>query len=150
MLENEKVKESTKTVKMQALQESEAKLEVCSSFLCVVFVSMLGAAIVYRRWLAAARELLNRKRRRRSRSWKRASRTWTKTAQRTRPSARTKTSKLKQSCKASSKKTPSCKRKSPSWPKTRLLAAKRTRRPANRSRESKTKRSRRNSPAFCS
>jgi len=49
MLENEKVKESTKTVKMQALQESEAKLEVCSSFLCVVFVSMLGAAIVYRR-----------------------------------------------------------------------------------------------------
>ena len=34
--------------------------------------------------------------------------------------------------------------------KERLLATKRTRRPASRSRESKTKRSSRNSPAFCS
>ena len=49
MLEKENVKKSTKTVEMQALQKFKAKLEVCSSCLCVDSVSMLGAAIMYRK-----------------------------------------------------------------------------------------------------
>jgi len=48
MLEKEKVQENTKTAEMQALQEFNAKLEVCSSCFCADSVSMLGAAIVYR------------------------------------------------------------------------------------------------------
>jgi len=48
VLEKEKVRESTKTVQMQALQEVNGRLEVCSSCFCVDSVSMLGVAIVYR------------------------------------------------------------------------------------------------------
>ena len=44
VLEKEKVRESTKTVQMQALQEVNGRLEI----FCVDSVSVLGVAIVYR------------------------------------------------------------------------------------------------------
>jgi len=48
MLEKERMQESTKTAEMRALQESDAKLEVCISSMCADSVSMLDAAIVCR------------------------------------------------------------------------------------------------------
>ena len=48
MLEREQGIENTKTVEMQALQEVEAKLEVCSHCFFADSVSVLGVVIVYR------------------------------------------------------------------------------------------------------
>jgi len=41
------LKESTKTVEMQALRKFKAKLKLCSTCFCADSVSMLDAAILY-------------------------------------------------------------------------------------------------------